>query len=177
MCVTWYWSLDIAHNGQKIDVRRETIELAGTSSTNADGLAASISDSEPRYSFFRYSHEFEGQEQSPVVFIYTCPSQSKIKERMLYASSKSGTMAVAEGEAGLEIAKKVCRIEIMPHDCDADSHDSSRPRVLQRSVHRPFKKNSTPNKNKKQASQDPSGQANGNDLIARCMISIQNTNR
>jgi twinfilin-like protein len=92
---------------QRIDTSNETIELAGTSSSEADGLAGAISDSEPRYSFFRFSHDFEGQSQSPVVFIYTCPSGSKIKERMLYASSRSGMVSAASGEAGLTVAKKV----------------------------------------------------------------------
>lgn len=92
---------------QKIDAAQETIELAGTSLTEADALAITISDSEPRYSFFRYSHDFEGQDQQPVVFIYTCPSGSKIKERMLYASSRSGMIAAASSDGGLTIAKKV----------------------------------------------------------------------
>ena len=96
-----------ANRLQKIDVSKESIELADTSSTEADGLASAISGSEPRYSFFRYSHDFEGQEQAPIVFLYTCPSGSKIKERMLYASSRAGVIAAAGSDAGLEITKKV----------------------------------------------------------------------
>jgi len=91
----------------KIDVARETIELAGTSSTEAHGLASSISDSEPRYSFYRYSHDFQGEQQAPVVFIYTCPTGSKVKERMIYASSSRGIVAAAETKAGLEITKRL----------------------------------------------------------------------
>ena len=93
---------------QKINVAKEAIELAGTGSTEAEGLASNISDTEPRYAFFRYSHDFEGQEQAPIVFVYTCPSGSKIKERMLYASSRAGVIAAASSDAGLEITKKVC---------------------------------------------------------------------
>ncbi|MCJ1385730.1 Twinfilin-1 [Xylographa soralifera] len=90
-----------------IDVGREAIELAGTSKTDPEDLSSHISDSDPRYSFFRYSHEHEGPEQSPIVFIYTCPSGSKIKERMIYASSRAGVIAAAGKEAGVEIAKKL----------------------------------------------------------------------
>ena len=42
-----------------------------------------------------------------VIFIYTCPSQSKIKERMMYASSRARVVSLAESEAGLEIAKRL----------------------------------------------------------------------
>ena len=93
--------------GQRIDTAEETIELAGTSVTEADALANTMSDSEPRYSFFKFSHEFEGQHQAPVVFIYTCPSGSKVKERMLYASSRAGMVSAASSDAGLMIEKKV----------------------------------------------------------------------
>lgn len=93
---------------QKINVPTETIELAETGSTDAEGLSSAISATEPRYTFFRYNHALEGSEQSPVVFIYTCPSGSKIKERMVYASTKAGFLAAASSTLGIEIAKKVC---------------------------------------------------------------------
>jgi twinfilin-like protein len=44
---------------------------------------------------------------SPIIFIYTCPSGSKIKERMVYASSRLGVVGVAEKEANLKISKKL----------------------------------------------------------------------
>lgn len=102
-------------NGQRIDPPKETIELAGTSLIEADALADTISDSEPRYSFFRFAHEFEGLQQSPVLFIYTCPSGSKIKERMLYASSRSGIVSAASSDAGLTIVKKVPSSALVLH--------------------------------------------------------------
>lgn len=93
---------------QYINVKDETIELVGSTDTDADGLAMAISSTEPRYSFFRYSHQGEsGTEQSPVVFIYTCPSGSKIKERMVYASTKQSFLAAMTSEIGIQIAKKV----------------------------------------------------------------------
>ena len=98
------WRRMNADFAKKIDVATETIELAGTSSTDAAGLAGEISDQEPRYSFFRYS---DGGEESPIVFIYTCPSGSKIKERMLYATSKLMFVKAVEHEAGLTVVKRV----------------------------------------------------------------------
>ena len=92
---------------QKINISKETIELASKSSVTAEELAGRISDSEPRYSFFRYSHIFEGQEEAPTVFVYTCPTGSNVKERMLYASSRAGVVSMAASECALQVAKKV----------------------------------------------------------------------
>lgn len=44
-----------------------------------------------------------------MVFVYTCPMGSSIKERMLHASSRRNAVAVAEGER-LRILKKVCSL-------------------------------------------------------------------
>jgi twinfilin-like protein len=84
----------------RIDTKTEVIELDSTTSTTLSALSSAISSSEPRYSFFRFSPE-------TIIFIYTCPSGSKIKERMLYASSRLGVTAYAEQEAGITIAKKL----------------------------------------------------------------------
>lgn len=92
---------------QKIDVRRQTIELASISSTNVEQVSSVISDSDPRYSFYRYIDKHEGQEQAAIIFIYTCPSLSKIKERMIYASSRAGVIAATEKQTGLHVVKKV----------------------------------------------------------------------
>lgn len=99
---------------QNINVKDETIELVGSSNTHADGLSSAISNTEPRYSFFRYSQQVEGTEKLPTVFIYTCPSGSKIKERMVYASTKQGFLASMSSEMGVEIAKKVSDVDQEP---------------------------------------------------------------
>ncbi|KAL8720766.1 MAG: hypothetical protein Q9181_007854, partial [Wetmoreana brouardii] len=86
----------------------EVIQLAGTSEEmDVQGLATTISDAEPRYSFFRYTHEVEGEQVHPIIFIYTCPSASKVKERMIYASMKRTVIETASNEGGFEIAKKL----------------------------------------------------------------------
>ena len=90
-----------------IDLKSEEIGLVGTSEVGAEGLGVAISDEVPRYAFYRYGHSLEGDEQSPLVFIYTCPSGSKVRERMVYASSKEGLVAAARAEIGLDVAKKV----------------------------------------------------------------------
>ncbi len=92
---------------QKINIPTETIELASSTSTSARTLSTTISSTEPRYSFLRYTHNFEGEEQTPIVFIYTCPSGSKIKERMIYASTKEGFISGVSSDIGIEVAKKI----------------------------------------------------------------------
>lgn len=37
------------------------------------------------------------------MFIYTCPSSSKIRERMTYAASRAFAQRLGENEAGLEV--------------------------------------------------------------------------
>ncbi|KAH6668795.1 hypothetical protein B0J14DRAFT_546979 [Halenospora varia] len=91
----------------KINIPTETMELASVTSTPISSLSTTISSSEPRYSFYRFAHSHNGQESSPILFIYTCPSGSKIKERMLYAASSRSAVQVAEAEAGIKIEKKL----------------------------------------------------------------------
>ncbi|KAL8686203.1 MAG: hypothetical protein Q9218_007271, partial [Villophora microphyllina] len=86
---------------------KESIELAGVSDTDAAGLATAISGTEPRYTFFRYTHDANGQETSSIVFIYTCPSGSKIKERMVYASMRMAVLEMASREGGFEVVKRI----------------------------------------------------------------------
>ncbi|KAL8827817.1 MAG: hypothetical protein Q9170_006865, partial [Blastenia crenularia] len=87
--------------------QNEEIELAGVEETDVQGLASKIPDTEPRYSFFRYTYEVDGKEESPIVFIYTCPAGSKVKEKMVYASFKKVVMDAASKEGGFEVAKKL----------------------------------------------------------------------
>ncbi|CAG8193874.1 unnamed protein product [Penicillium nalgiovense] len=85
-----------------VDIPTEKIVLADSQSgVEAESVATHISSSSPRYSFYHYP----GSEV--VIFVYTCPTGSSIKERMLHASSRRNAITVAEQE-GLKIEKKVC---------------------------------------------------------------------
>lgn len=110
---------------QKIDIATETMELASSTTTPISSLSSTISSTEPRYSFYRYTHSYNGSSSSPILFIYTCPSGSKIKERMLYAASSRSAIQVAEAEAGLKVEKKIeasSPDEISEESIDADLH-------------------------------------------------------
>ncbi len=86
---------------------REVIELADTSATPPDALPRAIAAAAPRFSFYRFAHEHGGRRLAPVVFVYTCPGAARVRERMLYASSRAHVLAVAGEQAGLAVDKKV----------------------------------------------------------------------
>lgn len=90
----------LTHYLQKINIQTETTELDSSSNTPLTSLPTTISPSEPRFSFFRHTN-------GSVFFIYTCPSSSKVKERMIYASSRLGVVSFAESEAELKIEKRL----------------------------------------------------------------------
>lgn len=155
-------------------MKDETIELVGSTDTDADGLTAAISSTEPRYSFFRYPHQVEGSEQSPspspIVFIYTCPPASKIKERMVYASTKQGFLAAMTSDLGIEIAKKVSKKDeagrkhgITGHIADWNINDisSSKSRVRLRSLRRRWKRSFGPNGSRSRGFRGPRGLGRG----------------
>ncbi|KAF9892432.1 Twinfilin-1 [Aspergillus nanangensis] len=84
-----------------IDIPKETFTLAAAETgVDPNAVETHIAPSSPRYTFYHYP----GSEV--VIFIYTCPSGSSIKERMLYASSRMSALQAAEGQ-GLKITKKI----------------------------------------------------------------------
>ncbi|GAM34654.1 hypothetical protein TCE0_015r02367 [Talaromyces pinophilus] len=87
--------------GRSIDVKSETVKLNATeSSVSPSEVASHISDSSPRYTFYHYPGS------SVVIFIYTCPSGSSIKEKMLYASTRRVAIQLGEVE-GIQVEKKI----------------------------------------------------------------------
>lgn len=91
-----------------IDMSTEKIILdKSEASQTGDDLASLISDSEPRFSVFVFDHSNkDGAEAKATFFIYTCPDKSKIKERMIYSTTKS-TVADALKALGIENLKAI----------------------------------------------------------------------
>ncbi|KAL4892320.1 putative actin monomer binding protein [Aspergillus ambiguus] len=84
-----------------IDIPRETLTLAAAESgVEPSAVQDHISGASPRYTFYHYP----GSEA--VIFVYTCPSGSSIKERMLYASSRMSALELAQGQ-GVKVSKKI----------------------------------------------------------------------
>lgn len=86
----------------RMDSATETLCLVSSSTATPSTLASAIDAREPRYSFYR--HDDPG---ASIVFISTCPSAAKIKERMLYAASRGNVVSLAQNEGGLKVAKKL----------------------------------------------------------------------
>ncbi|PAV73455.1 hypothetical protein WR25_03119 isoform B [Diploscapter pachys] len=92
-----------------VDTLNEAIKLEGTQDNlDAQDLAKKISRDKPRYTFFRFDHNWEGTIFNSVLFIYSLPaSGSSIKERMLYSSCKGPFLDTVTRHLGVEISRKV----------------------------------------------------------------------
>lgn len=88
---------------QKLELPGERIVLDTHTSCDAVALSSTIAAKEPRYVFYRY-REIEA---APLLFIYSCPSGSKVKERMIYSTSRAYVASKVAEEAGLTIDKKM----------------------------------------------------------------------
>ncbi|KAL2126593.1 hypothetical protein VTI74DRAFT_572 [Chaetomium olivicolor] len=94
----------------KINPDSESVELVPDhfSPSSIPELVQSISPTEPRFTFYRFSHPHDGSESSPLLFFYTCPrsfSTKAIKFRMMYPLMKRAVLSIAEKE-GLQPQKK-----------------------------------------------------------------------
>ena len=101
----------LTYHAQKINPQTEKVELVPEAPTpsSISELTQSISDTEPRFTFYRFQHTHNGTESSPILFFYTCPvtpGNKAIKARMLYPLMKRAVLEVAGKEAELTIEKK-----------------------------------------------------------------------
>lgn len=99
----------------KINPETETVELVPSSSSPSSiaDLSATISATEPRFTFYRFAHTHAGAASDPVLFFYTCPAnpdggapRASIKFRMMYPLMKRAVLAAAEQECGLVTEKR-----------------------------------------------------------------------
>ncbi|RCI02509.1 Twinfilin-1, partial [Rhizopus stolonifer] len=79
-------------------LENEKIDLDNQDQVSIDQLCKAIRQDAPRFTFYVYEN---GSTES-LVFVYTCPSTSKIRERMLYSSSKANVITAAENEVSLK---------------------------------------------------------------------------
>ncbi|KAJ3516718.1 hypothetical protein NLJ89_g945 [Agrocybe chaxingu] len=79
-----------------IDPTTETLTLHSATETSVTALGASLPPSEPCYAFFAWNHSFGSNPLREIVFIYSCPSSSPIKHRMLYSSGSASTYQAAK---------------------------------------------------------------------------------
>ncbi|KAK0225231.1 actin depolymerizing protein [Armillaria nabsnona] len=79
-----------------IDVPTETLTLVSVTSASVEDLSSALPTSEPSYAFFAWSHSHSSSPRRDIIFIYSCPSTSPIKHRMLYSTSAYPIYMVAK---------------------------------------------------------------------------------
>ncbi|KAH9951888.1 actin depolymerizing protein [Amylocystis lapponica] len=70
-----------------IDEHSETLILSSVTSCDVHGLGSALPAAEPAFAFFAWPQNITRPPRRDIVFIYSCPSASPIKHRMLYSSS------------------------------------------------------------------------------------------
>nr|OQO24702.1 hypothetical protein B0A51_08616 [Rachicladosporium sp. CCFEE 5018] len=89
----------------KFDLPDETLRLASsTPSVSPSDLASTLSQTDPRLSFYSFPST---SPEPKILYIYTCPTASKVKERMMYSTSKTFTRLIAQESAGVVVAKSI----------------------------------------------------------------------
>ncbi|CAK7221857.1 Twinfilin-1 [Sporothrix bragantina] len=119
----------------KINPDTEIVELDNVSDNSSPSTIGDVvrivSATEPRFTFFRYTHTHDGSSSSPLLFFYTCPATpgtKAIKFRMMYPLMKRSVLAVATGEAGLTLDKKF-EVEETSEISEASVHAELHPQV------------------------------------------------
>ncbi|KAF8576390.1 actin depolymerizing protein [Ramaria rubella] len=85
----------------RIDPSTETLLLSSNSDCAADDVGAALPSSDPSYAFFAWSHPHRD-----IVLIYSCPSTSPIKHRMLFSSGLSSVLTTAKA-LGVPVTRKI----------------------------------------------------------------------
>jgi twinfilin-like protein len=75
---------------------------SSTPSVSPAQLASTLSQTDPRFSFYSYPGS-----TTQIVYMYTCPTASKVKQRMMYSTSKRFVQMIAEQKAGVVVAKSL----------------------------------------------------------------------
>ncbi|CAO3590240.1 unnamed protein product [Absidia cylindrospora] len=97
---------DRSHNFVSLLLNKETVELDNASTVDVKNIKNRIETNAPRFTFYVFEHQHQGESKEAIVFIYTCPPSSKIREKMLYSSSKANVITGATKEADITILKK-----------------------------------------------------------------------
>jgi twinfilin-like protein len=79
----------------KIEPSTELLELVSFADATVDDLSSSIPSDEPSYVFYAWTNPYS-QAGGDVVFIYSCPTASPVRYRMLYSSAAVSTYLAAK---------------------------------------------------------------------------------
>lgn len=79
-----------------VDSRTETLVLEKSSEITIETLGLALPPSEPCYAILAWPHTLTGVPRRETVFIYSCPSNSPVKNRMVYSSGSTSTFRAAK---------------------------------------------------------------------------------
>ncbi|KAF9483870.1 actin depolymerizing protein [Pholiota conissans] len=79
-----------------INPQTETLALFTAEEITVDALGKTLPQTEPSYAFFALPHPKGQNGGREIIFIYSCPSVSPIKHRMLYSSGSTTTYQAAK---------------------------------------------------------------------------------
>jgi len=74
-----------------VDPGTETIQLSEKVDCEADGLGSALPLDDPCFGFFAWVQTAPAAPHRQIIFIYSCPSGSPVKHRMLYSSGARAT--------------------------------------------------------------------------------------
>jgi len=83
-----------------IDADNEKITKGNVKTLDVAQLGGEVPNEKPCFHFFRYDHDFEGQNLKSIIYIYSCPDGSgstksaPVRLRMLYSSSKANIESI-----------------------------------------------------------------------------------
>jgi cofilin len=78
--------------------RKVTVDKVGAAGESYDDLAASLPEDDCRYAVFDFDYvTVDNCRMSKIFFITWSPEASRIREKMMYATSKSGLRRVLDG--------------------------------------------------------------------------------
>ncbi|KAG8899179.1 Twinfilin-1 [Tulasnella sp. 403] len=92
-----------------VNTDNESLQLVNATTVELDDLADALPSSDPCYAFYRW-------QGGKIVSIYTCPSASKIKVRMIYSSGKQMLINQVELSVGQKVFRRLEATE--PKDLD-----------------------------------------------------------
>ncbi|KAG2120031.1 actin depolymerizing protein [Suillus clintonianus] len=79
----------------KIEPSTESLELDSFADVTVDHLSSSIPSDQPSYVFYAWTNSYS-QSGGDIVFIYSCPTTSPVRYRMLYSSAAMSTYLAAK---------------------------------------------------------------------------------
>jgi len=92
-----------------IDAATELLMLHSQVECTADEIGSRLPSSDAAYGLYRWKHDLTGQAKEDIIFIYSCPSTSPVKLRMLYSSGTGALVQLVKERLGPEqtVAKRI----------------------------------------------------------------------